>query len=107
MASASENSDSSESDVPSFPVTIFCGDHDAEISIPCEASAHEISAIIKETFGVRGSFLLQVKSYDDRKRLKPSEPLKSIYLHCSSIKASVLERYKDLVWEIRGSNCRY
>ncbi|XP_028401458.1 uncharacterized protein LOC114524543 [Dendronephthya gigantea] len=100
MATTSEKSDSEDD---CFTMTIFCGDHDADINIPYEASADEISTIIKETFGVRGSFLLQIKNYDDRIALK-AEPLKSVYLHCSSIKAAALERYKDHVWEIRGSN---
>ena len=104
MAAASEDGDSSNF---CFPVTIFCGDHYADVSIPYEATAHEVSAIIKETFGVRGSFLLQIKNYDDRKALTVLEPLKSLYLHCSSTKATVLERYKDFVWEIRGSSCKY
>ena len=104
MAEASEDSDSSNY---CFSVTIFCGDHDAVVSIPYEATANEVSVIIKETFGVRGSFLLQVKNYDDRKTLRSGEPLKSVYLHCSSTKAAVLEKYKDFVWEIRGSSCKY
>ena len=104
MADLSESGDRSKY---CFSVTIFCGDYDAVVSIPYEATAYEVSAIIKETFGVRGSFLLQVKNYDDRKTLRPGEPLKSVYLHCSSTKAAVLERYKDFVWEIRGSSCKY
>ena len=104
MAAASEDGDSSNC---CFPVTIFCGDHDVEVSIPYEATAHEVSAIIKGTFGVRGSFLLQIKNYDDRKALRSTEPLKSLYLHCSSTKAAVLERYKHFIWEVRGSSCKY
>ena len=102
MSTASEKIDTEDD---CFTMTIFCGDHDADISIPYEASANEISAIIKERFGVRGSFLLQIKNYDDRIAIK-TKPL-SVYFHCSSIKATVLKRYKDYVWEIRGSNCKY
>jgi hypothetical protein len=105
MAASSEDED--RSSYSCFPITVFLGDNEAEVNIPCGATADEVSRIIKETFGIRGSFLLQIKSYDDRTALRPKEPLKSLYLHCSSAKATVLERYKDFVWEIRGTSCKY
>ena len=85
-------------------LTVFCGDHDEELCVPRQASSKEVASIIRKSLGIRGSFFLLVKT-EGRKMVR-SGYIPSVYFHCSSIKASVLERYEGFAWEIRGSRCK-
>ena len=90
-------------DVLLLPISCV-GCEEEFISIPCQASANEVAAIIRKDLGIiYDSFFVEVKNKGSVGPKKRSRSRDSIFLHCSSIKASVLARYKECRLEIRAA----